>query len=108
MFASDPRYATYPKTVGLSQLHWFIYHVATGQLPVSELVAHFREAHETIERQERPHYRTREEARLIWDVLWALEFYSSDPTKEEFPAEWNSEADVLAEVKRVAAHLKEL
>jgi hypothetical protein len=45
---------------------------------------------------------------LIWDVLWALEFYSPNPSKEENPHEWHGVDVVLAEAQRAARRLKEL
>lgn len=108
MFEADPRYATFPHEPGVEQLRWFIQEVAAQRLPVSELLQHFRATHEAIERLGRPRYRSKDEARLVWDVLWALEFYSPDPTQEKFPAEWNSADMVLAEVQRAAAHMAEL
>jgi hypothetical protein len=104
----DPRYSTFPTEVGIPQLRWLIQQVADGRLPVEELIRQFRSIHEAIERQGRPDYASKEEARLIWDVLWALEFCSPDPAKEANPSEWHSAAQVLMEVKRVAKRLKEL
>ena len=97
-----------PAEPGIVQLRWLIAHVAAGQLPVTALLNAFRGLHEAIERQGRPAYRSKEEARLIWDVLWALEFYSPDPAREANPAEWNDAAAVLAEVQRVGRRLREL
>ena len=104
---SDPRYATFPPETGVAQLRWLILNVADGKVPAADLIQSFRSLHETIERSGRPAYASKAEARLIWDVLWALEFYSPDPAREDNPEEWNSEADVLKEVKRVAGHLKQ-
>jgi hypothetical protein len=97
-----------PAQSGLGQLYWLIEHVAAGRLPPSELIENFRGLHEAIEGAGRPQYRSKDEARLIWDVLWALEFYSPDPSREANPREWNDEAAVLAEVRRVHAALKDL
>lgn len=108
MTDSDPRYTTFPKEVGIPQLRWLIEQVGDGHLPVEELIRQFRAVHEAIERQGRPHYTSTEEARLIWDVLWALEFYSPDPSKEENPREWHGVDVVLSEVQRAARRLKEL
>ncbi len=100
--------ADMPADPGLAQLRWLIERVADGRLPVARLLGAFRGLHEAIERQGRPAYRSKEEARLIWDVLWALEFYSPDPAREPNPAEWNDADAVLAEVQRVGRRLGEL
>ena len=97
-----------PAQPGIAQLRWLIEHVAAGQLPVTALLHAFRGLYEAIERQGRPVYRSKEEARLIWDVLWALEFYSPDPAREANPAEWNGDAAILAEVQRAGRRLQEL
>jgi hypothetical protein len=105
--AADPSLPPRPAQPGLGQLYWLLEQVAAGRLPVSELIASFRGLHEAIERTGRPQYRSKDEARLIWDVLWALEFYSPDPSREANPREWNDEAAVLAEVRRVWQALQE-
>ena len=97
-----------PAQPGLGQLHWLIQNVAERRVPVGELIAHFRGLHESMERGGRPQYRSKDEARLIWDVLWALEFYSADPSQETNPSEWNDDVAVLAEVQRVYRALKDL
>lgn len=107
MQPNDPRYADFPAQANVAQLRWLITHVADGRLPVEELIAHFRAIHESIEKEGRPEYQSKDEARLIWDVLWALEFYSPDRMSEKHPFEWNDASDVLEVVKRVAADLKE-
>lgn len=104
----DPRYATFPTEVGLPQLHWLIHQAEAGTLTIDEFVRVFRNTHEAIERAGRPQYKSKEEARLIWDVLWTLEFYSPNPAGEANPREWNDAASVLAEVRRVAQRLMEL
>src|SRR5262245_32301981 len=97
-----------PTPPSLTELRTLIENVAAGRQPVTDLVGRFRGLHEAIERQGRPGYRSKEEARLIWDVLWALEFYSPDPAREANPAEWNDAAAILAEVQRVGRRLQEL
>ena len=97
-----------PAQPSLAQLHWLIAHTAEGRLPIGELIENFRSLHETVEDAGRPQYRSKDEARLIWDVLWALEFYSPDPSRESNPKEWNDAAAVLAEVQRVHKGLKDL
>ncbi len=108
MNLTDPHYADYPAETGLEQLRWMVARVADGRLPVGELIANFRAIHESIEQTGRPEYKSKEEARLVWDVLWALEFYSPDRMREKHPFEWNDASDVLEVVKRVAAELKDV
>lgn len=97
-----------PAASGIDQLRHLIAQVTAGRAPIAELLGRFRGLHEAIEREGRPAYRSKEEARLIWDVLWALEFYSPDPAREANPAEWNDAEAVLAEVQRVGRRLREL
>ncbi len=108
MPSQDPRFTTFPTEVGLPQLHWLIHQAGAGNLTIDEFVRMFRDTHEAIERAGRPQYKSKEEARLIWDVLWTLEFYSPDPAAEANPREWNDRAGVLAEVRRVSQRLKEI
>jgi hypothetical protein len=105
---ADPHDSALPPDLGVPQLVWLIEQVDADRLPVEELIRTFRDTHEAIERLGRPKYRSKEEARLIWDILWMLEFYSQNPSQEENPSEWHDADDVLAEVKRVAKRLKEL
>ncbi len=97
-----------PAQAGLGQLRWLIEQVADGLLPIAELIDTFRGLHEAMEHAGRPQYRSKHEARLIWDVLWALEFYSPDPSREPNPSEWNDAGALLAEVRRVHQGLKDL
>ena len=108
MVSRDPRYATFPTEVGVSQLRWLIDNVASGNLPVEELIHSFGGIHEAIEHSGGPKYKSKAEARLIWDLLWALEFYAPDRKQAGSPEEWNDATDILVEVKRVARHLKDL
>lgn len=107
MVSRDPRYATFPAEVGVAQLRWLIDTVANRKLPVEELIHSFRGIHEAIEHSGGPKYKSKAEARLIWDLLWALEFYAPD-RKPDNPEEWNDATDILVEVKRIAKHLKDL
>ena len=92
----------------LAELRQLIAQAAGGAVPVQTLISNFRRLHESIERSGRPAYRSKDEARLIWDVLWALEFYSPDPSRQANPAEWTDEAAILAEVQRVNERLQAL
>jgi hypothetical protein len=97
-----------PPERGIAQLRWLIERAATGDLPVQTLIENFRPLYEGVERSGRPQYRSKEEARLVWDVLWALEFYSPDPARESDPSEWNSAAGVLEVVQDAARRLEAL
>ena len=81
---------------------------AGGGVAPEAFVHELRQAHEAVERAGRPAYRSKAEARLIWDMLWAIEFYSPDPSRELNPDEWNDGAAILAEARRVAGRLQEL
>jgi hypothetical protein len=93
---------------GLPALRQLIAQVAGGALPVQTLIVTFRHLHESMERSGQPVYRSKDEARLIWDILWALEFYSPDPRHQANPAEWNDDAAILEEVQRVNERLQAL
>jgi|SRR5688500_2318765 hypothetical protein len=93
---------------GLAALRHLIARVAGGTLPVQTLISSFRRLHESIERSGQPAYRSKDEARLIWDILWALEFYSPNPSRQANPAEWNDDAAILEEVQRVNERLQAL
>ncbi len=95
-----------PTEKGVGQLRWLIERVASGELTVDALIGSFRALYEALEEVGRPPYRSKEEARLIWDVLWALEFYSPDPSREADPTEWNDAATVRAVVQDAARRLK--
>jgi hypothetical protein len=97
-----------PPETGVSQLRWLIERVAAGELPLAALISNFRNLYEGIERLGRPQYHSKEEARLIWDVLWVLEFYSPTPEREGEPSEWNSAADVQTVVRDAARRLENL
>jgi hypothetical protein len=97
-----------PSEPGAPQLRWLIERVAAGEVQVETLIAHFRPLHEKMEHAGRPAYRSKDAARLIWDVLWALEFYSPTPAREPNPPEWNDAEAILAEVRRVNDHLRAL
>jgi hypothetical protein len=105
MRLGDPRFADFPPTPGAAQLCWYIRQTAQGVLTVHEFLADFRPLHERVEQSGSPEFASPEEARAVWDVLWAVEFCSLDVSKEENPDDWYSPDDVLAIVKRAAAKL---
>jgi hypothetical protein len=109
MAADEPRNGPLPglpPEKGIAQLRWLIQRVAAGDLPVQALIANFRALYEGVEQLGRPQYRSKEEARLVWDLLWVLEFYSPDPARESDPSEWNSAAGVLEVVQEAARRLE--
>ena len=109
MASQDPRDTTFSSGPGAEQMRRLIQNVAEGRLAMEEFIPAFREARKQAECSGgQPKYRSKEEARLIWDVLWALEFYSPEPSQEERPAEWNDIKVVAAEVKRAARRLAQL
>jgi hypothetical protein len=108
MDSQDP-YATFPAEPGAEQMRWLIQHAAEGRLAIEEFIPVFQAAHERAKRSgKRPTYRSKEETRLIGDVLLALEFYSPEPSQEENPKEWNDIKALTAEVRRAARHLAQL
>lgn len=105
MRMGDPRFATYPVEPSVDQLRWYIRNTAEGALSINELIADLRRVHEAIEERGQPHYASPEEARAVWDVLWAVEFCSTDIAEEDTPEDWYIPAEVLVIVKRAAAKL---
>ncbi|MBL8057914.1 MAG: hypothetical protein JNK29_14515 [Anaerolineales bacterium] len=105
MHAGDPRFATFPPQPGLDQLRWYIRQTADGRLTIREFLSDFRRVHEDAERIGAPSYATPEEARAIWDVLWAVEFCAPDSTRIENPEDWYIPEEVLVIVQRAAKHL---
>lgn len=101
----DPRFATYPPNPGIEQLRWYIRATAQGSLAVIELMEDFRAVHEAAERAGEVAYTSDEEARAIWDVMWAVEYASKDIAAEENPDEWLIPEEVLITVKRAADKL---
>ncbi|MBM4422155.1 MAG: hypothetical protein FJ030_02045 [Chloroflexi bacterium] len=99
---------SFPSQVGAAQLVWLIRAAAEGEISPQDFVKSFRDVHEVNEAAGRIRYDSREQARLVWDVLWELEYYSPDPSKEENPEDWNSLETVMKTVKRSAAKLAEL
>jgi len=106
MRPDDPRFATFPRETGPAQLRWFILQTAKGVLSIQELLADFRSLHEAIERAGAPEYASPQEAKAIWDVLWAVEFCSPDISKEENPEDWYIPEEVLTIVRRSAEKLE--
>jgi hypothetical protein len=105
---SDSSVPGLPTEQGTAQLRWLIERVAAGDLPLDTLIGNFRRLYEGVESAGRPQYRSKEEARLIWDVLWTLEFYSPDPSRESDPSEWNDVDAVRSVVQETARRLKNL
>lgn len=103
--SDDPRFASFPARPGVDQLRWYIRQTAAGVLTVDELLRDFRALHETVERSGNPEYHNPEEARAVWDVLWAVEFCSPDPAREDSPEDWYIPAEVLVIVRRAAEKL---
>ncbi len=105
MRLGDPRFESFPHETSAAQLRWYIAQTANGVLSIHDLLADFRRVHETVEHQGPPEYASPQEARAIWDVLWAVEFCSADLSQEENPEDWYAPEDVLAVVKRAARQL---
>jgi hypothetical protein len=108
MRPGDPRFATFPAETSPKQLRWYILETARGNLTIQEFLADFRNLHEAIERSGPPEYASPEEAKAIWDVLWAVEFCSTDIAKEDNPEDWYIPEEVLTIVKRAAEKLEPL
>ncbi len=98
----------FPTQVGVEQLVWLIHAAAAGEISPDDFVRSFRDVYEVIEAAGRIRYVSKDQARLIWDVLWDLEYYSPDPAQEENPAEWHTIETVIKTVKRVAPKLAEM
>lgn len=105
---TDSLLGPYPTNPSVEQLVWLIRSAATEAIDPLEFVTSFRAAHEALEAQGRIRYASKEQARLVWDVLWDLEYYSPDPAQEETPEEWHGIEQVIKTVKRVAEKLAEL
>jgi hypothetical protein len=101
----DPRFETFPQQTGVDQLRWYIKQTAEGVLSIHEFLTDFRRLHEAIERQGPPEYGSPDEARAIWDVLWAVEFCSPDISREDSPEDWYIPEEVLAVVRRAAEYI---
>lgn len=102
----DPRFASCPVQPGIEQLRWYIRATAQGTLNVTELMEDFRAVHEAAERAGEVAYANDDEARAIWDVMWAVEYASKDITAEDNPDEWLIPEEVLITVKRAADKLR--
>ena len=99
MHDGDPRFALFPSEPGLGQLRWYIRHAAEGQLTIQEFLQDFRKLHEAADASP-------EEARAIWDVLWAVEFCAPDTsTPMDNPEDWYIPEEVLVIVQRAVKHL---
>lgn len=105
MSDGDPRFTTFPPEPGLGQLRWYIQQTAEGRLSITEFLKDFRRLHEEAERAGAPAYASPEEARAIWDVLWAVEFCATDVARAENPEDWYIPEEVLTIVQRAARYL---
>jgi hypothetical protein len=86
-------------------LRALIVSAAEGHLGLDAFISALHAARVQAEQAGPIRYRSKEEARLIWDMLWALEFYSPDPAQEAHPEEWNDARAITAEIQRVALRL---
>ncbi|MBL8046532.1 MAG: hypothetical protein JNL09_08325 [Anaerolineales bacterium] len=107
MHPNDSRFATFPPEPGIEQLRWYIRQTAEGKITIHEFIAQFRKVHEAAEQAGRVQFATPEEARAVWDVLWAVEFSATDLSQKENPEDWQIPEEVLVVVQRVAKHLAE-
>jgi len=98
----------FPTVIGIEQLVWLIRAAAVGEVSPEEFVKSFRDVHEMIESVGKARYESKEQARLIWDVLWEVEWYSPNPYAEERPEEWTTLEGVMRTVKRSAKALEGL
>jgi hypothetical protein len=101
-------FATFPLRTGVEQLVWLIQAAAEERISPDDLVKTFRVFHEAVEQAGGMRQASPEEARLIWDVIWELMYYSPDPAQEADPAEWRSLETVMHTVRRSAQKLNEL
>ncbi len=101
----DPRFVTFPPQPGLDQLRWYIQQTAEGKLTIREFLADFRRLHEDAERVGPPSYHSPEEARAIWDVLWAVEFCAVDAADKETPEDWYIPEEVQVIIQRAVQHI---
>jgi len=81
---------------------------ASGVITPESFIRLLRETHEALERAGRVRYASKEQARLIWDVLWDLEYCSPDPSKEARPSDWHTVAHLMKTVKHTAEKLAKL
>jgi hypothetical protein len=102
-------FAKFPlRTTGVEQLVWLIRAAAEEKISPDDLIKSFRVFHEAVEQAGGMRQASPEEARLIWDVVWDLMYYSSDPSQEADPEEWRSLDSVMSTVRRSAQKLNEL
>ncbi|MBI3243237.1 MAG: hypothetical protein HYZ49_13185 [Chloroflexi bacterium] len=81
---------------------------ASGAIAPEMFLRLFRETHEVLERAGRVRYASKEQARLIWDVLWDMEYCSPDPSKEARPGDWHTADHLMKTVKHTAEKLAKL
>ena len=106
--SDSPPLGPFPTEIGVSQLVWLIRAAAIGEITAEDFIKSFRDVHEMIESTGKVKYASKEQAKLIWDVLWDVEYYSPNPYAEERPEEWNTLEMVMGSVKRSAEKLAEL
>jgi hypothetical protein len=99
---------SFPTEPDVNQLIWLIRATDAGEVEPEEFIKAFRDVHEAIEAKGQMGYASPAQGQLIWDVLWDLEYYSPDPSKEARPSDWRSQDDVMKTVKRVAQKLAQL
>jgi|CXWL01.1.fsa_nt_gi hypothetical protein len=94
-----------PSPSNTDELVRLIQDAASGAITPESFIRLFRETHEALERAGRVRYASKEQARLIWDVLWDLEYYSPNPSKEARPEDWHTLDRVMKTVKHSAEKL---
>ena len=104
----DPQPTAFPASPSSAPLRALIQSAAEGHLALETFISSLHAARVQAELAGPIRYRSKEEARLIWDLLWALEFYSPAPALEARPEEWNDGRAIMAEILRVGQRLAQL
>ncbi len=102
--------STAPKTTDVQRLILLIHAAAANEIAPQDFMANFRKVHEQIENEGRPRYESQEQARLIWDVLWDVEFYENPSARIDDIAEAAPKPleEIMQLVKKTSVRLKEL